>query len=304
IPREPQSIRGARSIPMSTADGAQRRVLAVSCPGWPPTAQDDQAGPGAREFEQVVSVVEDFCPQVEVLRPGICAIAVRGPARYFGGEEELARKISEAVTGRGPGCRIGVADGMFAALLAAGEEPSGVIVPPGRAAAFLAPLPVAALEIPELDDLLPRLGITTLGEFAALPAAEAANRFGTQGALAHRLPPRAGTPPSRGRPFLPAGVRTAGGAVGACRVRRQGAGRPDACRPCRPRACLRADTGAGGVRERAGDHPAVAARRAAVRARGGRARALAAGGLAGRAGRRRQRQARQSPRPGHPEENA
>jgi protein ImuB len=132
-------------------------------------------------------VVEDFCPQVEVLRPGICAIAVRGPARYFGGEEELARKISEAVTGRGPGCRIGVADGMFAALLAAGEEPSGVIVPPGRAAAFLAPLPVAALEIPELDDLLPRLGITTLGEFAALPAAEAANRFGTQGALAHRL---------------------------------------------------------------------------------------------------------------------
>ena len=135
----------------------------------------------------MVSVVEGFCPQVEVLRPGICAIAVRGPARYFGGEEELARKISETVTGRGLDCRIGIADGMFAALLAAGKEPSGAMVPPGGAAAFLAPLPVAALQIPELDALLPRLGITTLGEFAALPAAEAANRFGTQGALAHRL---------------------------------------------------------------------------------------------------------------------
>ncbi len=39
----------------------------------------------------------------------------------------------------------------------------------------------------ELADLLPRLGIRTLGEFAALPASEAVNRFGTPGMLAHRL---------------------------------------------------------------------------------------------------------------------
>jgi protein ImuB len=134
-----------------------------------------------------VSTVEEFCPQVEVLHPGACAIGARGPARYFGGEEKLARKITEAVIRRGFDCQVGIADGLFAARLAARTEPPGTVVAPGGTAAFLAPYPVAVLGSPELDDLLPRLGITTLGEFTALTSAEAANRFGTQGAHAHRL---------------------------------------------------------------------------------------------------------------------
>ena len=132
-------------------------------------------------------MVEEFCPQVEVLRPGVCALSARGPARYFGGEEALARKITAAVASHGFGCRIGVADGLFAAQLAAQAGPSGLVVAAGRTPAFLAPHPVSVLGSPELADLLPRLGIWTLGEFAALPAAEAGSRFGAQGALAHRL---------------------------------------------------------------------------------------------------------------------
>ena len=61
------------------------------------------------------------------------------------------------------------------------------IVPPGETPAFLSPQPVTVLDIPDLTALLPKLGITTLGQFAAIPAAEAANRFGTPGTLAHRL---------------------------------------------------------------------------------------------------------------------
>jgi protein ImuB len=60
-------------------------------------------------------------------------------------------------------------------------------VPPEAAPAFLAPYPVAALERPELAGLLDRLGARTLGDFAALPAADVANRFGADGVLAHRL---------------------------------------------------------------------------------------------------------------------
>src|SRR6266700_508053 len=152
---------------MRAAGNAPQRVLVVWCPGW--------------------LAVAGFCPQVEVIRPGICAINARGPARYFGGEEELVRKITEAVTEQGFGCQAGIADGLFAARLAAQAGPPAVIVTPGGTAPFLAPYPVITLGSPELDDLLPRLGITTLGEFAALPAAEAANRVGTQGARAHRL---------------------------------------------------------------------------------------------------------------------
>ena len=164
------------------------RVLVVWCPDWP----DSGAESAARAFEQVVAAVEEFCPRVEVLHPGACAIGARGPARYFGGEEVLARKIIDAVVRCGFACQVGVADGMFAARLAArvprSEIPdAALVVAPGETPAFLAPQPVGSLEDPELADLLPRLGIKTLGEFAALPAAEAGNRFGAQGALAHRL---------------------------------------------------------------------------------------------------------------------
>ena len=83
------------------------RVLVVWCPEWP--AQPERA------FEQVVSLVEELCPKVEVLWPGACAIGARGPARYFGGEEALAGKIIVVVTGGGFACQAGLADGLFAA---------------------------------------------------------------------------------------------------------------------------------------------------------------------------------------------
>jgi protein ImuB len=163
---------------MTAAGAVPRRVLVVWCPNWP--EQDPES------FEQVVAVVEEFCPRVEVLRPGACAFGARGPARYFGGEAALAAKVVDAVARCGLAGQIGVADGMFAAQLAA-RLPGPVIVAPGGTPAFLASHPVSSLENPELADLLPRLGIGTLGEFAALSPAEAANRFGAQGALAHRL---------------------------------------------------------------------------------------------------------------------
>ena len=196
---------------MSKARGAPRRVLAVWCPDWLPDFPD--TGPEARAFDQVVAVVEELCPRVEVVQPGTCAISAPGPARYFGGEDALARKITDAVAALGFACRAGVADGLFAAQLAArasagqaaGQAAGGavgrasagqaadqagppwVIVAPGGTPAFLAPYPVTELDVPELTDLLPRLGICTLGDFARLPAAEAANRFGLPGARAHRL---------------------------------------------------------------------------------------------------------------------
>jgi protein ImuB len=186
---------------LTSVSDAPCRVLVVWCPDWP-----DQ---DARAFEQVVTAVEGLCPRVEVLYPGACAVGARGPARYFGGEEALAARIADAVACHGFACRVGVADGMFAAQLAArAPRPGGVarvavggtgragrpeapgaavIVAPGEAPAFLAPHSVSSLGNQELADLLPRLGIRTLGDFAALSAAEAANRFGAQGALAHRL---------------------------------------------------------------------------------------------------------------------
>jgi len=201
----------------ASATGAihPQRVLAVRCPDWscpdwsrPDRSRPDRNGqdrqerqdrqepdPQARAFEQVVDALQKICPHVEVLRPGLAAFAADGPAGYFGGEAALARHTVEAVAGLGFGCGAGIADGMFAALLASrdglnGAQPAGqpvVIVPPGGTPAFLAPRPVTVLGVPDLAGLLIRLGVRTLGELAALPAARAADRFGAPGLLAHRL---------------------------------------------------------------------------------------------------------------------
>jgi protein ImuB len=183
---------------MSGTRGSARRVLVLRCPDWL-TGEEPESAAAARAFEPVVAIVAEFCPQVEVLRPGLVAIAARGPSRYFGGEAALAARLAEAVSSggqhggglRGITCQVGIADGLFAADLAAQAGP-GLLIPPGETPQFLAGLPVAALPcadlgVPELADLLPRLGIRTLGEFAALPAAEAGSRFGAQGTVAHRL---------------------------------------------------------------------------------------------------------------------
>jgi protein ImuB len=132
----------------------------------------------------VIAAVTGFCPVVEAVEPGVCAFGARGPARYFGGETALAAKVVAAVADLGVQCRVGVADGMFAALLAAR---AGRVIPPGGTRGFLARQPVSVLDDPDLAALLKRLGLGTLGDFAALPAADVAGRFGDTGAAAHRL---------------------------------------------------------------------------------------------------------------------
>ena len=71
-----------------------------------------------------------------------------------------------------------------------------MVVAPGESVVFLAPWPVTVLAGSvdavhggggELVDLLARLGLRTLGAFAALPEAVVLGRFGPPGADAHRL---------------------------------------------------------------------------------------------------------------------
>ena len=163
--------------------GLRRREAQGRCP-YLVVVLDDPAR-DARAFEPVVEAVEDLVAGVEVIRPGAAALAARGPSRYFGSEAGAAERIVEHIAQT---CRveaqIGVADGVFAAGLAAR---TGRLVPDGGTSDFLADIDIAALDRPELVDLLRRLGVRTLGGFAALPAADVLARFGLAAALAHRL---------------------------------------------------------------------------------------------------------------------
>jgi len=181
-----------------------QRLLVIWCPG---ILEEREHGREARMFGAVVGALQAFATRVDPVRPGVCAVPTRGPSRYFGGDEVLAHMATEAVAGAvateavaravspyavGTAAQpagIGVADGLFAGVLAAraalGRGP--VIVPPGETPSFLVPWPVDSLDRPELADLLVRLGVRTLGGFAALPGPQVLARFGEEGALCQRV---------------------------------------------------------------------------------------------------------------------
>lgn len=144
----------------------------------------------ARAFEQILAAIEQVAPGVQLIRPGTCAIKAQGASRFYGGERHAAAVIAERLVGLGVhDCRIGIADGPFAAEQAArrAEQQDSHVVEPGRSAAFLSDLPVDVLDQPDLTSLLLRLGLRTLGAFAQLPASDVITRLGDQGAWAHRL---------------------------------------------------------------------------------------------------------------------
>ena len=180
---------------------APARVVVVWCPELAVLTDDPDRD--ARVFEPVVAAVETLAPGVEVVCPGLVAVPARGPTRYFGGESTVVKRIVDVVAEQaGVTCQVGIADGLFAATLAAHR---GLLVPPEGSADFLAPLGIAELHQPAvtgvdraavgragvgraaLVDLLHRLGLRTLGAFAALPVNDVASRFGLDGVRAHRL---------------------------------------------------------------------------------------------------------------------
>ena len=174
--------------------GLRRREAQGRCPDLVVLARNEAAE--ARAFEPILTAIETIAPGVEVGRPGLAAIGIKGPTRYFGGETAVLHALSRAIGQHTEDVLIGVADGAFAAEQAARR---GSIVPPGASADFLAALPVETLDETDLVDLLKRLGIRTLGAFAALPAADVQARFGPAGAWAHRQSGGADARPIAGR---------------------------------------------------------------------------------------------------------
>jgi len=210
-PGEPLAVVRANTVvscsPAARAEGVRlgrrRRDAQARCPGLGIVADDPARD--IREFLPAVRLVEELTPGVQIVRPGVCALRARGPARYYGGEEQAVRVLLDALAAEGFGdARSGVADGLFTAEQAAkttNPDHPMRIVPAGGAPQFLSRLPVAVLGDPELADLLMRLGVLTLGAFAALDHEQVGARLGERGMRLHVL--AAGGDPSPVVPRTP-----------------------------------------------------------------------------------------------------
>jgi protein ImuB len=120
-------------------------------------------------------------------------LSVRGASRYFGSEQSAAERLIDAVASAGAECQVGIADQLPTAVFAA---KAGRIVEAGRDASFLSALSIRQLAAEpslaepgrdDLVDLLWRMGIRNIGQFAALSRTDVASRFGSDAITAHRF---------------------------------------------------------------------------------------------------------------------
>ncbi|GAB2978598.1 DNA polymerase Y family protein [Nocardioides montaniterrae] len=169
--------------------GLRRRDAQSRCPEVVLLKADPDRD--ARWFEPVLGVVEDLRPGVAPIRPGLMAVSAAGRfgAGATGSEESTVALLAEHLVAAGVwDCRFGVADDLYTAERAARGAPvqGCVVVAPGESAEFLRGLAITVLaddgeEGREVADLLRRLGLTRLGEFAAFGPDEVSNRFGAYG---------------------------------------------------------------------------------------------------------------------------
>jgi protein ImuB len=174
----------ARSV--GVRRGLAVREAQLRCPELVVVAYD--ALVDARAFEPVVELIEELVPGVRILRPGLCAIRARGPARFYGGEWQAASKIRGAVARSVGSARLGIADSPFGAeqaALATTELAPVRVVEPGETRQFLAPLAISTLEDPVLVPVLRRLGLHRLADLAALDRVAVGARFADAGLRAH-----------------------------------------------------------------------------------------------------------------------
>ena len=153
-----------------------------------PAALTLVSDPGAEAvaFEPVALAIEDLVPRMEMVSPGLVYLPTAGAVRYYGSEDTLVGKVVAAVEAMAPGGRFGLADGPFAARMAAERAVAGPVIV-ADTAAFLAGLDIAAVGVAELVDTFRWLGIGTLGDLAGLPREAVASRFGPIVLEAHRI---------------------------------------------------------------------------------------------------------------------
>lgn len=166
--------------------GMKLRAAQMMCPEVLTVVRDDTADGEA--FSEIVDSISDVAASVEVLRPGLMLVAADSLARYYGGEDRAMDLALTAASEQGVDVRIGVADELATAIIAARSSEFGAVVPEGESRAFLRAVSLKtigaepSLEVGiELVEQLAQMGVHSCGELTALPRPAVATRFSQKG---------------------------------------------------------------------------------------------------------------------------
>ena len=109
-------------------------------------------------LDRVLAIARDCSPRVEVAGSRAVLADAAGLTRLFGGPPALGQHLAEVAAARGTPVRVALAATRTTALLSAAARPGVTVVPRGREAAALAPLPITALLALEEPVLQPASG--------------------------------------------------------------------------------------------------------------------------------------------------
>jgi protein ImuB len=138
---------------------------------------EDQAA-DALLLERIADWCERYTPLLTCKPPDTILLDITGCTHLFGGEEKLYQDVTSRMQAFGFAARAAIASSIGAAWATAHFTTAG-IMPRGEERALLAPLPVAALRLPEETiATLTRVGLKCVGDLLDLPRAPLAARFG------------------------------------------------------------------------------------------------------------------------------
>lgn len=163
-----------------------------------------------RHPDAVFAIARDFSPRIQRYGASSIVLDVSGLGRLLGDADAIAAELHREARERSKGIHVAVAPTQTAALLLAYAQTACLphpVVAADDVGGTLAPLPLAALRQLVEDaygcpaamhertfDVLRRWGLTTIGEFVALPPIELSQRVGQRGVALQRL--AAGIDPS------------------------------------------------------------------------------------------------------------
>jgi protein ImuB len=138
--------------------------------------------------DALLDLARAFTPRVEARAPTPVLLDLFGLGRAWPTPEALGTALIEAARERALEAHLALAFSRVVALVLARARPGLTIVPAGKEAETLAPLPLALLEMdPERREILERWGLSTIGDLQRLPAVGLAERFGPEGTRLLRL---------------------------------------------------------------------------------------------------------------------
>ena len=140
------------------------------------------------------TLAREFSPRVERAGPGCVVFDASGLVRLVGDARAIGNAITDTARVRGFDVRVALASTSTAARLAVAGFSGVTVIPPGQERSTLAGLPLRVLEESsrsdrsnKLLDLLIHWGLRTVGDLAALPAADLFERLGEAGVRLQRL---------------------------------------------------------------------------------------------------------------------